>query len=455
MFAVFLIKLISSVIKNKIFEFSLFCVIFHKTTQIMLYKIPDKWTEEMFHSLPDEDDRYEYKSGLLFDQVLDKTKVQDKLEEELSIEIGALVNSFGGTLFIGVKDKTKEIDGCPNVFKGGETVKEWLEKKIPSWFEFRLYSFRINYVEINEATQNLIGEGRSLLHIDIWDSGFLPHQIKKSGLYYYRESSVSTKAPHYYLTYLWGARSPMMSEKVKKWSLEFLNPVIDFLSTSIAFFRLNQLISPSYRREGQGALECLNYFDIVEWLKFLSDKNLAAKQFFYTFPESKRKCDELSNEAWQLLKNDSKELYELIDKNDLIKSEGRELIKGIMSQYPEAKISEDKNEILRQVAGNFHVPPNITIGSDSESINGLLLQMTVWRLLDINIDLHLIQDYEHRFWGMSELVAKKARENEEVINLLEKFQASRDKLNNIMTDLRQYFDDQREQLTATNIATYF
>src|SRR5690349_19584672 len=115
----------------------------------MLYKYPDEWTEERLRNLPDEDDRYEYKSGLKVDELIRKQISEREFVNDLSKEIGALVNSFGGTLFLGVRDGTREIDGCPIILKGRETLKAWLEKSIPEWFDFRLYSFRVNSVSLD------------------------------------------------------------------------------------------------------------------------------------------------------------------------------------------------------------------------------------------------------------------------------------------------------------------
>src|SRR5688572_19356466 len=129
----------------------------------MLYTPPDQWTEELLISLSGEDDRFEFKSGgILLDEKNRQPKADAVLCKELAIEICAFANSFGGTLFLGIRN-TKKIDGVQKFYKGNQSnpIKEWLDKKIASFLEFRLPNYRVTeVVDLSEETEQLLGEDK-------------------------------------------------------------------------------------------------------------------------------------------------------------------------------------------------------------------------------------------------------------------------------------------------------
>ncbi len=171
----------------------------------MAYKHPDKWTEDLFLSLPAEDNRYEWKLGKV-----ESLRDQNELRNKLGKELGAFANSFGGTLFVGISDD-RDIVGVDTIFAGRQSFKEWLENVIPSLTEMRLQAFRVTPVELTRKTQEKIGEEKIVLAIDVQDSDLAPHQTAKDHKYYYRVSSKSEPAPHHYLAFLWGRTNPNMA----------------------------------------------------------------------------------------------------------------------------------------------------------------------------------------------------------------------------------------------------
>ena len=186
-----------------------------------LYNPPEQWTEEKISEISDEDNRYEFKRGLILN------KPQTEFEEDIAKEICALANSFGGTLFLGVIDKTKEIDGVPKIKKGRQSTKAWIEDIIPKLLEFRLPNFRVLEVLLSEETTSKIGSEKTVISIDIYDSDLAPHRSLKDDKYYYRQGSQSVLAPHHYLAFLWGRTSPNMSNVVNSWNKLYLNELIN------------------------------------------------------------------------------------------------------------------------------------------------------------------------------------------------------------------------------------
>lgn len=245
----------------------------------MRYEPPQQWTEKLFDSLPDEDDRYEYKSGLLF------AKNEDAIKNELAKEICAFANSFGGTLFLGIEDKTKKVDGVRILFKGKQSSKEWLENIIPPLLEFRLQDFRVSEVMgLFSTTRTKIGNDKTLIAIDVFDSDLAPHQSTRDKKYYYRQSSKSEPAPHHYLAYLWGRSNQHSGEVVRTWCTHFLNPLIDFLQqTNRLFEEINSnsevILSPHYI--ALSAYEPI-FFEWNRWNNLCT--HLSAKQFQRIFP---------------------------------------------------------------------------------------------------------------------------------------------------------------------------
>jgi predicted HTH transcriptional regulator len=164
---------------------------------------PDVWTEAAFLELPlKEDDRYEWKAA--------PKKVLDNLGEfrkMLSKQIGALANSFGGTLFIGI-DNDRLIEGVAKEYIGRQSLKDWLEGVIPTLFELRLHNLRVSEMVLSPETALRIGTEKAVIVIDVFESDLAPHQSTTDHHYYYRVAGTSKPAPHHYLAFLWGRTNP-------------------------------------------------------------------------------------------------------------------------------------------------------------------------------------------------------------------------------------------------------
>lgn len=419
----------------------------------MKYLVPDEWTEEMLVNLPDEDDRYEYKSGLLVDQFKSIDSKGKSLEESLSKEIGALVNSFGGTLFIGVKDKSKEIDGCPTIIKGKETTKEWLEKVIPGWFDFRLYSFRVNYVRLSDITRAKIGSDREVIHIDLMDSGYIPHQTKYDQRYYYREGSQSVVAPHHYLAYVHGAKSSTMSETVRKWCVEFLNPTIEYLRN--AHLSLKHKTFKSVKKEIQSGIFLvpdISFFDPIKWLDMWSDGNLAGKQFFFTFPAERKKFEHLLELSMDLERK-CRGLFKTIADSPLVEESCRTRLLARYGNTPGYVLPQERDVLMHELAGEFGLDlANAGKHSASREFTQLLGKMSVWHLLNIAA---LVDAEFNTIYSFSENLSKDIIVDEEIIKQVGAVNDCFERVNSEVKVLLDDLDLQRDQLAATHNTSYF
>ena len=166
----------------------------------------DRWTEHDVSQLPAGEHRdFERKSGAL----LSGTGWRNTLAKALS----AFANSGGGSLILGVKDKG-DFDGVEPK-RGRATTKDWLEQIVVNLLEHPLENFRVHEVEPSSPSQ--IPANKVLVVIDVADSNLAPHQSKEDRVYYHREGSHSTPAPHFYLELLrtsafWQTKSKRFNE---------------------------------------------------------------------------------------------------------------------------------------------------------------------------------------------------------------------------------------------------
>jgi len=417
-----------------------------------LYKFEDIWTEELLLNLPqNEDNRYEYKAGKLIDDFKSGDKKQDDLEATLSKEIAALANSFGGTLFLGVRDQKKEFDGCDKIIKGNESTLAWLERKIPEWFEFRLYSFRVNYVVLSDETKKKLGPNREIIHVDVWDSGLLPHQVKKSGIYYYRENSTSRPAPHYYLSFLWTSRTNTMSEKVSRWCLEFLNPCIEELTKFQTF--LSHRLYKAELRSVYGA-DILTYdFELSParyLLNSVSRSNLVAKQFFYTFPRIQEKFNDLLAFALDF-ERDFNSLREKVALSEVLEIAATDAYDR--RNHPNSLNPPGMNRMLIEFAGDFGSPlAQLPEGIASEQIVGIGTRLITLKLLEIESTPHAGGD---QMWNKCSELAKKLDDDIEITAQVSTVAKKMKELGEKIKSLAESLDRERDELSSTFNATYF
>ena len=341
----------------------------------MSYNPPDKWTEEIFLTLPDEDDRYEWKLGSIFSQK-DENKFRNKIAEEL----GALANSFGGTLFVGVTDD-KEIVGVPEIWKGRQTTKEWLENVIPTLFELRLQHFRVSKMELMKETQKKIGEDKVVITVNVFDSELAPHQCIYNKKYFYRVSSKSEPAPHHYLSFLWGRINTNMPQVAKWWFENFLNEVI-YLVEQIkkSFNEDNFKLEVLGNTPPKSHIFYIDFFDVKTLDTYMSSD--VGEHFLSTFPLIEKNLisfrDTLKefDSSYERLKNSVEEsqifLEKLIDRYQTILQ--RERISK--AQY------ENKNlqEIATSLLGQF----SLHISSYPVESKDCLVRYTSYSLLELN-----------------------------------------------------------------------
>ncbi len=286
----------------------------------MLYQPPEKWTEELLKGLLGEDDRYEYKSGRIF---VDKD--EQSIKNSLAKEICAFANSFGGTLFIGVKDRSKEIDGVMKSYKNN--TKEWLDKIISDLLEFRLPDYRVTEVKLTKLTQTRIGADKVVIAIDVSDSDLAPHQAKNDNKYYYRQSSTSNAAPHHYLAYLWSRTNQGKGDVVRSWCLNFLNPLLEMFDEILEVFQhlsLDYVLSQDKMKiitvQGIEMISEITFFSSDKWKNLFSD--LSANQFLRTFPKEEVKCQVLKNHI-----DNFHNLFDNLKKSIIESSEFEELVR--------------------------------------------------------------------------------------------------------------------------------
>jgi hypothetical protein len=244
----------------------------------MFYEPPKKWIEELVDELPSEDDRYEWKSG---DEIA-KNELDD-FSKNISKEIGAFANSFGGTLFIGISDDRTKV-GIPAIAKGRTPTERWLENKIPVLLEMRLQRFRVTRVELTEKSQGQIGSDRIVVAIDILDSDLAPHQCVFDQRYYYRINSSSVPAPHHYLAFLWGRASSNMPHVASWWLTDFLSPLISLISDTGKNFNKYAFVLRASKIQSYGidVTYEIEFFERNKWNEILCAS--AGEYFLSTFP---------------------------------------------------------------------------------------------------------------------------------------------------------------------------
>lgn len=153
----------------------------------------DRWTEDDLATLSDEEqDNFERKAGRLFDSG------RDAFLNTIAKAVSAFSNSGGGHIVIGAADDGS-FDGITPAI-GRDTIRDWIEKQVPSITDYPLADFRVHTVQ--RATISRIPLGREVVVIDVGDSAAAPHQSKRDKVYYRREGGRSLPAPHFYLELL-------------------------------------------------------------------------------------------------------------------------------------------------------------------------------------------------------------------------------------------------------------
>jgi hypothetical protein len=159
----------------------------------------ERWTEADVRELPaGEHDFFDRKSGRVFDST-------EQLKGTLAKAVGALANSGGGHLILGVTD-AGDFDGVPPM-RGRTPTREWLEQLLPPLLAHPLADFRVHEVVPDEA-ESAIPQGQAVIVIDVGDSALAPHQCvyegggSTRGIYYQRQGGHSVPASHFYLELL-------------------------------------------------------------------------------------------------------------------------------------------------------------------------------------------------------------------------------------------------------------
>lgn len=171
-----------------------------------------QWTELDIVSLPTgELASFERKSGALFNN-------EDNLRKTLGKALSALSNSGGGHIVLGIDDKN-QIDGAPEIFKGRQRTREWLERIIPHLVAPPLQDF--NVYDVVPENPSIIPHGRTVIVIDVGKSNLAPHQDLHTNHYFHRVGSNSQPAPHHVLELLW-TRARYPSQKIAHAWLNFV-----------------------------------------------------------------------------------------------------------------------------------------------------------------------------------------------------------------------------------------
>ena len=171
-----------------------------------------QWTELDVMSLPKgELDSFERKGGALFND-------EGNLRNTLGKALSALSNSGGGHIVLGINDKN-EIDGAPEVFKGRQRTREWLERIISHLVAPPLQDF--NVYDVVPDNPSSIPHGRTVIVIDVGKSNLAPHQDLHTKHYFHRVGSNSLPAPHHVLELLW-TRARYPSQKIAHAWLNFV-----------------------------------------------------------------------------------------------------------------------------------------------------------------------------------------------------------------------------------------
>ena len=351
-----------------------------------LYNPPEQWTEEKISEISDEDNRYEFKRGLILN------KPQTEFEEDIAKEICALANSFGGTLFLGVIDKTKEIDGVPKIKKGRQSTKAWIEDIIPKLLEFRLPNFRVLEVLLSEETTSKIGSEKTVISIDIYDSDLAPHRSLKDDKYYYRQGSQSVLAPHHYLAFLWGRTSPNMSNVVNSWNKLYLNESINLLETTAKHFEQNKFDTDNETfKDASLNIKKIIFFESEEWNNLNS--SLTAKQFLRTFPDIDSHIKEFNTLIENFFINFTK-LKELIESSPEFETSIRRAYDEAMFKEgfrePNQFTNKSLEEIIKLYAGQVFDRQMPGLSNYPDEVKKIFIRMTAYNLL--NLDSHFESD---------------------------------------------------------------
>jgi Schlafen, AlbA_2 len=292
------------------------------------YKVPEEqWTEKMVKDLPSEDDRFEFKENIDI--------------EKITKEICAFANSFGGTLFLGVKDKNSGITGVDSL-KGNKPTTLWLEQIIPTKLEFRFGSFRVREVKLASSTQKKIGLDKAVISIDVFDSELTPYQVVQTRIYYRRENSSSKEAPHSYLAYLWSRNSSDKTQVVQYWITDFLTPLISF-TQRVSYEVQNLKFWGNYKTPGDTSFYILEFINLENWSELLG--KLSANQFLRTYSKLKLQIIEFSR-ALKTFDDFINNTIENILDNECIKEAIREKFKVYLSnQNPSPPYDNSKSPI--------------------------------------------------------------------------------------------------------------
>lgn len=184
-----------------------------------------RWIEDDVLSLPSgEHDYFDRKSGAL----LTDSEFQKKLAKALS----AFANSGGGHLLLGVKDDGT-FDGVPEIHKGRQSTREWVEQVAPNLVSYPLQDIRVHQVE--PSIPSAIPSGKVVIVIDVGDSNLAPHQSIFAHIYYHRVGGHSTPAPHFYLETLRGRERYPSREVARKWRDDVLTPLINTLKREMEY----------------------------------------------------------------------------------------------------------------------------------------------------------------------------------------------------------------------------
>lgn len=264
--------------------------------------------------------------------------------------------------------------------------KAWIEDIIPKLLEFRLPDFRVLEVSLLEETKLKIGDDKTVISIDIYDSDLAPHRSLKDQIYYYRQGSQSVPAPHHYLAFLWGRTSPNMSDVVKSWCKQYLNDSIAVLEKTAKSFEENSFDIDN-ERFGDIPLieETIVFFDIFRWKELNS--NLTAIQFLRTFPEVHLQIKKF-NKLIDKFFNHFVEFEILIECSPEFERRIRRLYSETMYRegFTDPNQFNEKvfDEILKLYAGQVFERTFLNISQFPNTFKKILVKMTAYNLLNLD-----------------------------------------------------------------------
>jgi hypothetical protein len=167
---------------------------------------------------PGEHDWVEFKGRAGLDLSLPAVKA-DEVLKVLAKEVSAFANSGGGTIVYGIvnaqagKERSVDDGGISLDIKNG--TKEWLEDVIPTLVEFPLPKFNV-YAITKDHGGRTVGDGRSIILIEVPDSEAAPHQSVRDQRYYARVGGKSKPIGHRMVTDITGrAKHPKMEVSLR------------------------------------------------------------------------------------------------------------------------------------------------------------------------------------------------------------------------------------------------